>query len=80
MKILRINYFFLLGISKCKFGYWLCASGKCIEKSRICDTIKDCPDGSDEGDICHNMICGLEQIRCPNGECIHKSKVIKRRV
>lgn len=65
-------------IEKCKPDFWLCETGTCIEKNRLCDKKKDCPDGSDEGDFCHSYLCGPEKIHCPTGECIAKAKVTKK--
>lgn len=43
-------------------GYegWRCKDGFCVEKSRVCDSQKDCPDGSDENEGCHQF---------PNSTC-----------
>ena len=54
-------------------GYegWRCNDGFCIEKSRICDSHKDCMDGSDEVEGCNlfpNSTCfswhGLLHEKC----------------
>ena len=54
-------------------GYagWRCNDGFCIEKSRLCDSQKDCPDGSDEKEGCQlfpNSTCfswhGLLHEKC----------------
>ena len=54
-------------------GYegWRCDDGFCIENSRVCDSQKDCPDGSDENTGCHqfpNSTCfswhGLRHEKC----------------
>jgi hypothetical protein len=74
-KHLNRKNFFSLGITKCNIDSWLCKNGTCIGKSRLCNGHKDCPDGSDEGDICHSHLCGPNNIHCPTGECIPESKV-----
>ena len=45
-------------------GYegWKCKSGSmCIEIDRLCDTVSDCDDGSDENEGCHKF---------PNSTCL----------
>ena len=61
---------------KCAAGSWLCRSGGCVPKNRLCDKHLDCSDGSDEDEeFCHSFICGSDKFRCPTGECIFKSMV-----
>jgi hypothetical protein len=66
---------YLCGIEKCAHDSWLCKNGTCIKKDRVCDTHRDCPDGSDEDDFCHSIICGSNKFHCQTGECISKSMV-----
>lgn len=37
----------------CREGNFVCKSGKIICKEKACDSIQDCPDGSDENN------CGI---------------------
>lgn len=48
-----------LAMTECFGNHQPCESGQmCVPASRVCDTIADCPDGSDESN------------QCPQGELI----------
>ncbi|XP_070067065.1 basement membrane-specific heparan sulfate proteoglycan core protein isoform X29 [Drosophila virilis] len=36
----------------CSASEYRCRNGQCIEASKLCDYVKDCPDGEDEGEEC----------------------------
>lgn len=37
-------------IKSCELPDFQCSNGVCLDANRVCDDIKDCPDGSDEAD------------------------------
>ena len=41
---------------------------ECVDSRRVCDTISDCSDGSDEADC--EVECGEDQFRCSDHKCI----------
>ena len=41
---------------------------ECVDSRRVCDTISDCSDGSDEADC--EVECGEDQFRCSDDKCI----------
>ena len=51
----------------CPRDHFICANGKCLAKSKICNSVDDCGDNSDEGTICTGK--KLEKIRAL---CIEK--------
>jgi len=70
--------FFYL-VRRCGAGNFTCFSdGKCIDKSRRCDSKPDCTDSSDEdSDSCNNPLeCNQNEFRCKTyGNCIPKSRI-----
>lgn len=46
-----------------------CASGECVEASKVCDNTADCLDGSDEALNC-TKVCRINEFKCYNGQCI----------
>lgn len=51
-----------------------CATGECIQKTRLCDGYDDCEHGDDE-EFCGPPIdstsnCTTDQFRCDSGECL----------
>ncbi|GBG82140.1 hypothetical protein CBR_g34421 [Chara braunii] len=54
----------------CFIGFQRCMSGieQCVHWERECDGVKDCADGSDEGDRCKSFDCSaLDRYKCPSG-------------
>lgn len=53
-----------------------CALGKCLRKSQVCNSKRDCHDGSDERqELCEGQNrCSPQEFRCTNGKCISKVK------
>ncbi|PSN50091.1 hypothetical protein C0J52_15468 [Blattella germanica] len=53
---------------ECKERQFRCKNNKCIDRSRICDLHKDCPDGEDEQQDCDKLPsyshCNFEQNWC----------------
>ena len=63
------------GAVGCAAGEFECVkTGKleCISSKYLCDGVKDCPDGSDEGNHCQtNRTCTAEDFQCEGGsQCI----------
>eukprot|EP00244_Chara_vulgaris_P011473 TRINITY_DN568_c0_g1_i2.p1 TRINITY_DN568_c0_g1~~TRINITY_DN568_c0_g1_i2.p1 ORF type:complete len:552 (+),score=68.89 TRINITY_DN568_c0_g1_i2:219-1874(+) len=55
-----------------------CRTGRCIQRQRMCDGKKDCPDGDDEGEFCARLNCPNYGIKCndtQNRTCIQESQV-----
>ena len=50
--ILGIIKIFFLPDEVCPRDHFVCANGKCLTKSKICNSVDDCGDNSDEGTIC----------------------------
>merc|ERR1712227_10532 len=63
----------------CTGGKWQCKNGSCVLREKVCDTVEDCEDGSDEAEVCQV----LESGQCPhflfschdNKQCISQVKV-----
>merc|ERR1712098_1666 len=64
---------------ECTGGKWQCKNGSCVLREKVCDTVEDCEDGSDEAEVCQV----LESGQCPhflfschdNKQCISQVKV-----
>ncbi|KYN23000.1 Vitellogenin receptor [Trachymyrmex cornetzi] len=58
------------------YEYKCSTNDTCIPKAMFCDTIMDCPDGSDEYDGCvEDLICTKNNFRCNDGRCIFREWV-----
>merc|ERR1712154_91721 len=55
----------------CKANEFQCKDMSCIQTDWVCDTEKDCADGSDELN-CPSDCSGTHQLLCKNGQCITK--------
>lgn len=55
-----------------------CRSGQCISWYFVCNSVKNCADGSDE-DECMPHHCPKEAYQCKDGTCIPRSKVCNGR-
>ncbi|KAL5015883.1 hypothetical protein ScPMuIL_005472 [Solemya velum] len=54
----------------CTVYEFQCPSLLCIDNSKICDTVNDCGDGTDE-QFCEGLVCfDGEGFLCPDGGCI----------
>ncbi|KAG5669410.1 hypothetical protein PVAND_017297 [Polypedilum vanderplanki] len=78
-KYLRVTRNLILDTNNqtaCPSEMFTCASGyQCIFKDYVCDSEKDCSDGSDE-EICENKNCIEGQFKCANvNKCISKTWV-----
>ncbi|XP_036382770.1 low-density lipoprotein receptor-like [Megalops cyprinoides] len=45
------------GDVKCLSGQFQCESGECLDPGLVCNTVSNCPDGSDEGGSCLSSNC-----------------------
>ncbi|XP_048001083.1 putative vitellogenin receptor [Leguminivora glycinivorella] len=55
----------------CEFDQFQCRNSKiCLEREQVCDKHQDCPDGSDEGPLCHTLRCLDTEFMCTSGNCI----------
>ncbi|BFZ08746.1 hypothetical protein BsWGS_11785 [Bradybaena similaris] len=58
------------GQGSCADNEFKCNDGLCIQENWVCDTERDCFDGSDEGSNCPTDCTGANQFKCNNGKCI----------
>ena len=66
--VMRFCYF--AAVRHCPPGQFQCDNLNCTFPFKICDSVDDCDDGSDER--CDNHTCEMWQFRCSNGKCIPK--------
>lgn len=64
--------------TRCEAGLWQCpgledSDGNCINVSKICDGVKDCPNGRDEGPGCDTD--GCKDITYCSEKCIQTPNV-----
>ena len=45
---MAVGKLFTANRRRCQPGYFQCGTGHCLQESRHCDGIPDCPDASDE--------------------------------
>lgn len=57
---------FLMPLADCSASEYRCRNGQCIEASKLCDYVKDCPDGEDEGEECRKLLTENRSIKCQN--------------
>merc|ERR1711953_299993 len=43
--------------AQCSSGQWQCADNSCLLREKVCDSRPDCPDGSDEAEVCERSDC-----------------------
>ncbi|TDG39966.1 hypothetical protein AWZ03_013612, partial [Drosophila navojoa] len=61
-------------LQECNANEYRCRNGKCIDNSKVCNYVVDCPDGEDEGDDCPAACSGMEY-QCRDGtRCISVSQ------
>ena len=50
-------------------AFFRCGSGECLTKMHLCESIKDCTDGSNENDSneINAVQCYRDQFRCADG-------------
>ena len=49
---------------------------KCIDKTKVCDGYRDCPDAEDERQDCHPPVCKSDHFKCAhNNTCIPAKSV-----
>ncbi|XP_023355035.1 low-density lipoprotein receptor-related protein 2 isoform X2 [Sarcophilus harrisii] len=55
----------------CQLGQFQCNDGNCTNPHFLCNTLRECPDGSDEDHVlCVNHQCETHQWQCANKRCI----------
>ncbi|XP_063285770.1 low-density lipoprotein receptor-related protein 2 [Pelobates fuscus] len=58
----------------CPVGQFQCNDGNCTSPFFLCNSIQNCPDGSDEDTaLCMNHQCDVHQWQCANKRCIPES-------
>nr|XP_039251753.1 low-density lipoprotein receptor-related protein 2-like [Styela clava] len=58
-------------VAMCTSAQFRCEENeKCIPFYWKCDGVEDCPDGSDEPDVCPPRVCDVGQFQCDNYKCI----------
>ncbi|XP_065366162.1 basement membrane-specific heparan sulfate proteoglycan core protein isoform X5 [Calliphora vicina] len=62
---------------ECKPNEFKCSSGDCIDGSKRCNRIPDCPDGDDEDERCQDFVpedplneCDIYEFECDYSRCI----------
>ena len=79
--VYRIVFLFMLTFisgttGQCSHGQWQCTSGACVLREKVCNHLADCPDGSDESDICQTETCQDFLFQCSSlGQCVSRVKV-----
>lgn len=59
--------------SACTSSQATCMNGDCITKTKICDGVFDCTDGSDESSCSKMNNCEPNEFKCRNNKCIMKT-------
>uniref|UniRef100_A0A4W3GQQ4 Heparan sulfate proteoglycan 2 n=1 Tax=Callorhinchus milii TaxID=7868 RepID=A0A4W3GQQ4_CALMI len=61
-----------LPLRPCSTDQAVCQNGQCIPRDYLCDSEKDCEDGSDELDCGTQSPCEPNEFKCRNGHCALK--------
>ncbi|XP_050360621.1 basement membrane-specific heparan sulfate proteoglycan core protein isoform X5 [Nymphalis io] len=57
----------------CQRNQATCGNGQCIPNTAVCDSKKDCSDGSDEENCNRNGMCEPNEFQCSNRKCVLKT-------
>jgi hypothetical protein len=67
----QVTFYFFSAVRHCPSGQFQCTNLNCTYPFKICDSVDDCGDKSDEQD-CMKRDCDVWQFRCGNHMCIAK--------
>merc|ERR1711994_314866 len=62
--------------AQCSSGQWQCADNSCLLREKVCDSRPDCPDGSDEAEVCERSDCPEFLFSCGSREqCVSQVRL-----
>ncbi|XP_015770385.1 PREDICTED: uncharacterized protein LOC107348826 [Acropora digitifera] len=69
----KVSEIFISGQTSCDVAnalYFNCPSGKCLRTDLLCDSDKNCDDGTDEMKCGLGMGCSKDEFSCADGGCV----------
>merc|ERR1712218_63558 len=62
--------------AQCSSGQWQCADNSCLLREKVCDSRPDCPDGSDEAEVCEVSDCPEFLFSCDSrDQCVSQVRL-----
>merc|ERR1712241_384238 len=62
--------------AQCSSGQWECADNSCLLREKVRDSRPDCPDGSDEAEVCERSDCPEFLFSCGRGDqCVSQVRL-----